>query len=58
MFSKKGLEVIKKTNGDSEMISGLVEQIEELQKRLSYAHRFAKRDELYDADYIEKVLNE
>ncbi|MCU5281603.1 hypothetical protein OCA22_24825 [Bacillus cereus] len=58
MFSLEQLNELKKSNKGNEIAEELIADIEVLHKRLKYAHRFAKRDDCYDAPYVEETLSE
>ncbi|MGF7535518.1 hypothetical protein AAGG74_17845 [Bacillus mexicanus] len=55
-FSAEQLQRFAEQNKDSELISGLIGDINELVLALKYSHRFAKRDSSYDKPFVEEVL--
>lgn len=57
MFSLEQLNELKKSNKGNEIAEELIENIEILHERLRYAHRFARRDDCYDAPYVEETLS-
>ncbi|MFJ8528403.1 hypothetical protein [Bacillus sp. NPDC094106] len=57
MFTLEQLQKLRKESQGNVVIEGLIADIELFHKKLEYAHRFAKRDELYDANYVDETLS-
>ncbi|HHT7008595.1 TPA: hypothetical protein ACTZ3A_001134 [Bacillus cereus] len=57
MFSLEQLNELKKSNKGNEIVEELITNIEVLHEKLRYAHRFARRDDCYDAPYVEEILS-
>lgn len=57
MFSLEQLNELKKSNKGNEIVEELITNIEVLHEKLRYAHRFARRDDCYDAPYVEETLS-
>lgn len=57
MFSLEQLNGLKKSNKGNEIVEELITNIEVLHEKLRYAHRFARRDDCYDAPYVEETLS-